>query len=203
MLRRILRRAVRHAWLLGRREPTLAPLTDVVVEQMGDGYPELVAKARLHPRSHRDRGAAFLETIEGGLRRLEEMFAAGATTISGRRGVQAVRHLRVPDRPDPDHRRRARRRGRPRGVRARRWSEQRERSLARCASRQQAASGPGGSSRGRKPGKWRIAQARQAEVRRLRDDRGGHRRARLPPGRAAGRAAAARRIRSTPSRAAR
>ena len=39
VLRRILRRAVRHAWLLGRREPTLAPLTDVVVGQMGEVYP--------------------------------------------------------------------------------------------------------------------------------------------------------------------
>ena len=68
MLRRILRRAVRHAWLLGRREPTLAPLTDVVVRQMGDVYPELARQGRLHPRGHRDRGARFLETIEGGLR---------------------------------------------------------------------------------------------------------------------------------------
>jgi len=45
VLRRILRRAVRHAWLLGRRESTLAPLTDVVVREMGPAYPELVAKA--------------------------------------------------------------------------------------------------------------------------------------------------------------
>jgi len=52
VLRRILRRAVRHAWLLGRREPTLAPMTDIVVRQMGDVYPELKAKAgemRAHP----------------------------------------------------------------------------------------------------------------------------------------------------------
>ncbi|OLC86181.1 MAG: hypothetical protein AUI86_10150 [Gemmatimonadetes bacterium 13_1_40CM_3_66_12] len=36
VLRRILRRAVRHAWLLGRREPTLAPLTRAVTGSMGD-----------------------------------------------------------------------------------------------------------------------------------------------------------------------
>src|SRR5215207_1747115 len=44
VLRRILRRAVRHAWLLGRREPTLAQLTPIVVHEMGDVYPELIAK---------------------------------------------------------------------------------------------------------------------------------------------------------------
>src|SRR5437667_1214432 len=43
VLRRILRRAVRHAWLLGRREPTLARLTRAVTGTMGDVYPELVA----------------------------------------------------------------------------------------------------------------------------------------------------------------
>ena len=41
-----LRRAVRHAWLLGRREPTLTPLTRTVVEQLGDVYPELVKSAK-------------------------------------------------------------------------------------------------------------------------------------------------------------
>jgi alanyl-tRNA synthetase len=83
VLRRILRRAVRHAWLLGRREPTLAPLTDVVVRQMGDVYPELTAKAGFIHEVTETEERRFLETIEGGLRRLEEIFASGATTISG------------------------------------------------------------------------------------------------------------------------
>ena len=83
VLRRILRRAVRHAWLLGRREPTLALLSDVVVRQMGDVYPELAAKAGYIHEVTETEERRFLETIEGGLARLEEIFASGATTISG------------------------------------------------------------------------------------------------------------------------
>jgi alanyl-tRNA synthetase len=83
VLRRIIRRAVRHAWLLGRREPTLAPLTPVVVRLMGGVYPELVAKAAyLHEVTEAEE-LRFLETIEGGLKRLEEIFASGTTTIPG------------------------------------------------------------------------------------------------------------------------
>jgi alanyl-tRNA synthetase len=83
VLRRILRRAVRHAWLLGRREPTLAPLTDVVVREMGPIYPELVARAgHIHEVTETEE-RRFLETIEGGLRRLEEIFASGTATIAG------------------------------------------------------------------------------------------------------------------------
>src|SRR2546425_8693143 len=44
VLRRILRRAVRHAWLLGRREPTLVHLAHEACELMGVVYPELLAK---------------------------------------------------------------------------------------------------------------------------------------------------------------
>ncbi len=83
VLRRILRRAVRHAWLLGRREPTLAPLTDIVVRQMGPAYPEL----REHAASIREwtltEEQRFLETIEGGLKRMDELLASGLTIIPG------------------------------------------------------------------------------------------------------------------------
>ena len=73
VLRRILRRAVRHAWLLGRREPTLAPLTRAVSGVMGDVYPELVSKEQHIERVTRAEEERFLETIDGGLERMEEL----------------------------------------------------------------------------------------------------------------------------------
>jgi alanyl-tRNA synthetase len=83
VLRRILRRAVRHAWLLGRREPTLAPLTDVVVAEMGPVYPELSGRAAYIHEVTETEERRFLETIEGGLKRLEEIFASGSRVIPG------------------------------------------------------------------------------------------------------------------------
>src|SRR5207245_4701967 len=62
VLRRILRRAVRHAWLLGRREPTLAPLTRAVTGSMGDVYPEIVSKEPHLERVTRAGEGRFLAT---------------------------------------------------------------------------------------------------------------------------------------------
>src|SRR5260370_1444540 len=73
VLRRILRRGVRHAWLRGRREPTLAPLTRAVSGVMGDVYPELLSKEPHIERVTRAEEERFLETIEGGLSRMEEL----------------------------------------------------------------------------------------------------------------------------------
>ncbi|MGE0555884.1 MAG: alanine--tRNA ligase [Gemmatimonadales bacterium] len=83
VLRRILRRAVRHAWLLGRKEPTLAPLAAVVVREMGGIYPELTAKADLIGSVTTQEETRFLETIEGGLGRLDEIVSSGTKAISG------------------------------------------------------------------------------------------------------------------------
>jgi alanyl-tRNA synthetase len=54
-----------------------------VVRQMGDVYPELTAKAGYIHEVTETEERRFLETIEGGLSRLEEIFASGVTTISG------------------------------------------------------------------------------------------------------------------------
>ena len=83
VLRRILRRAVRHAWLLGRREPTLAPLVESVVAAMGGTYPELIAKGDYLVELTETEERRFLETIDGGLRRLDELFAGGVVVIPG------------------------------------------------------------------------------------------------------------------------
>jgi len=81
VLRRILRRAVRHAWLLGRREPTLVHLVHTVSGLMGSVYPELIQK-RSHVESvTRGEEERFFDTIEGGLERLEQL--QGAKSISG------------------------------------------------------------------------------------------------------------------------
>src|SRR2546421_7393353 len=69
VLRRILRRAVRHAWLLGRREPTLVQLVHTVIESMGDAYPELRQRASHIVNTARVEEQSFLATIEGGLAR--------------------------------------------------------------------------------------------------------------------------------------
>jgi alanyl-tRNA synthetase len=73
VLRRILRRAVRHAYLLGRLEPTLVHVVDEVVATMGDTYPELVRQRQHLLDVTRAEEERFLETIAGGLERLAKL----------------------------------------------------------------------------------------------------------------------------------
>jgi alanyl-tRNA synthetase len=73
VLRRILRRAVRHAWLLGRREPTLVQVVDRVVDVMGDQYPELIQRRDHLLRATREEEQRFLDTIDSGMDRIDEL----------------------------------------------------------------------------------------------------------------------------------
>ncbi len=83
VLRRILRRAVRHAYLLGRREATLARLVEVVIDGMGDVYPELQEKSAHLLQVTQAEEERFLETVEGGLARLDDLMTGSAGAISG------------------------------------------------------------------------------------------------------------------------
>ena len=73
VLRRILRRAVRHAWLLGQREPTLVQVVEVVVDTLGDVYPELRQRSAHIIETTRAEEERFLATIDGGMKRFDEI----------------------------------------------------------------------------------------------------------------------------------
>ncbi|HEY0997101.1 MAG TPA: alanine--tRNA ligase, partial [Gemmatimonadaceae bacterium] len=87
VLRRILRRAVRYAYLLGRVEPTLVEVVDAVVDTMGPVYPELIQRRAHILETTRADELSFLATIEGGLERFEQLAPArstqGGDTIRG------------------------------------------------------------------------------------------------------------------------
>lgn len=73
VLRRILRRAVRHAWLLGRREPTLVDAVERLIELMGETYDELRLRRDHILRVTRDEEERFLATIDAGMARFDEI----------------------------------------------------------------------------------------------------------------------------------
>ncbi len=81
VLRRILRRAGRYAWLLGRREPTLDRLVGVVSDLMSDVYPELSARRDHLVRTTRAEEERFLDTIDAGMDRFEEVAPAGGRGV--------------------------------------------------------------------------------------------------------------------------
>ena len=71
VLRKIMRRAVRHGRLLGRREPFMAELAEVVIAGMGEAYPHLVERRDEVLGAIVREEAAFTRTLEAGTTRLE------------------------------------------------------------------------------------------------------------------------------------
>ncbi|MDQ3632452.1 MAG: alanine--tRNA ligase, partial [Actinomycetota bacterium] len=78
ILRRVMRRAVQHGGKLGIEGPFLPRYVDVVIEQMGAGYPELVAERGNILKWVRAEEEGFGRTLESGLKLLEERLAAGS-----------------------------------------------------------------------------------------------------------------------------
>ncbi|HEX5465449.1 MAG TPA: alanine--tRNA ligase [Candidatus Limnocylindrales bacterium] len=75
VLRRILRRAVRHGRLLGRREPFLAELAEVVVATMAEAYPYLTEQAEVTAAVVSREEAQFARTLDAGTALLEAELA--------------------------------------------------------------------------------------------------------------------------------
>src|SRR3954464_12673043 len=87
VLRRIVRRAVRHGRRLGRREPFLARAAEVVIETMKDAYPFLVERRDAILGTILREEAAFARTLEAGTDQLEEALIplTSADRVVGRR----------------------------------------------------------------------------------------------------------------------
>ena len=72
VLRRIMRRAMRHAQLLGAKEPVMWRLVPVLVREMGQAYPELIRAEALIVETLRLEESRFLTTLARGLAILDE-----------------------------------------------------------------------------------------------------------------------------------
>jgi alanyl-tRNA synthetase len=87
VLRRILRRGVRHAWLMGRRAPTLVHVVERVIDTMGEAYPELAVRRAHLIETTRAEEERFLATIDAGMGRFDELAppstAHGSTQLRG------------------------------------------------------------------------------------------------------------------------
>ncbi|MGJ5046717.1 alanine--tRNA ligase [Bradyrhizobium oligotrophicum] len=75
VLRRIMRRAMRHAQLLGAREPLMHKLVGALTREMGQAYPELIRAEALIKETLRLEETRFRKTLERGLVLLDEQSA--------------------------------------------------------------------------------------------------------------------------------
>ena len=83
VLRRIIRRALRHGWMLGVREPFFHKLVGTLDKLMGEAYPELGAKRELVERALKAEEERFAETLDSGMRIFDEVAARSGDTIPG------------------------------------------------------------------------------------------------------------------------
>ena len=90
VIRRILRRAVRYAYtFLGQKEAFIYRLLPVLIQEMGETYPELEAQRELIAKVMKEEEDSFLRTLETGIRLLDGVMAEtkkqGRTVIDGER----------------------------------------------------------------------------------------------------------------------
>lgn len=88
VIRRILRRAVRYAYtFLGQKSAFLYKLVPVLVQEMGEAYPELPAQQELISRVMKEEEDSFLRTLDKGIQLLngdmDELRAHGKTELDG------------------------------------------------------------------------------------------------------------------------
>ncbi len=83
VLRRIIRRALRHGWMLGVRGDFFWKMVAPLVEEMGGAYPELAAKQAFVEDALRTEEQRFGETLEHGMRLFDEVAGKSGKIIPG------------------------------------------------------------------------------------------------------------------------
>ncbi|MBA3486371.1 MAG: alanine--tRNA ligase [Lysobacter sp.] len=83
VLRRIIRRALRHGWMLGQKQPFFHRMVGPLIEVMGDAYPELVARRGLVERALLAEEERFAETLDAGMRMFDDVAAHSSASGSG------------------------------------------------------------------------------------------------------------------------
>ena len=83
VLRRIIRRAVRHGYKLGQSKPFFHKLVDDLVKEMGGAYPELKEKQAQIEEALKNEESRFAQTLETGMALLENALAKGGKTLDG------------------------------------------------------------------------------------------------------------------------
>jgi alanyl-tRNA synthetase len=83
VLRRIIRRAIRHGYQLGRREPFFYRLVDDLDRQMGEAYPELTREKARVAKVLKAEEERFGETLENGMKILEQALRDGRKVLDG------------------------------------------------------------------------------------------------------------------------
>lgn len=83
VLRRIIRRAVRHGYKLGQSKPFFHKLVADLVKEMGDAYPELKEKQTQIEEALKNEESRFAQTLETGMALLENALAKGGKTLDG------------------------------------------------------------------------------------------------------------------------
>lgn len=75
VLRRIIRRAIRHGKMLGQGKPFFAPIAHIVIDEMGGAYPELIQHRAFIEKVIAHEDERFYQTLSSGLGLLNEAFA--------------------------------------------------------------------------------------------------------------------------------
>lgn len=83
VLRRIIRRAVRHGYKLGQSKPFFHKLVADLVKEMGGAYPELKEKQAQIEEALKNEESRFAQTLETGMALLENALVKGGKTLGG------------------------------------------------------------------------------------------------------------------------